>query len=170
MSSRYVILLNAKWLVAPLGAVQVAEPLMAHWTIPYGCALAAGAALALAVAAPVGAQTMSANSASYNSGYGRYSGEENHAIDFAGARDANGNRSIVDGIIQGGATVQARAQAYAAASADYSGGVGTSTGSGTAVGNSLTVITQGDYNTVIVNSKQTNTGDISVNVNGGVGQ
>ena len=87
------------------------------------------------------------------------------------SRDANGNREIVDGILQTGAqTVSARASAAGTASAGYSGGVGG--GSALAVGNSLTVVTQGDYNTVIVNSTQTNTGDVSAfaNVSGGVGQ
>ncbi len=135
---------------------------------------AAGCLVALA-AAPATAQTMATNSAAYNSGYGHAAGAENHPIQFAGARDANGNRTIIDGIIQGGATVQARAAAYASASAgaDIDGGVGGG-GSSTAVGNSLTVITQGNYNTVVVNSTQTNTGSISArvgaNVSGGVGQ
>jgi holdfast attachment protein HfaA len=144
---------------------------MAHrslYALPF--ALVCGALLATTAAA----QSMTANSADYNGGYGRASGQENHAIEFGGARDANGNRTIIDGIIQtGAATVQARASATAAAMADVSGGVGGS-GSATAVGNSLTVITQGNNNTVIVNSRQTNSGNISAsighNVSGGVGQ
>ena len=135
--------------------------------------LFAGACLVALAAAPASAQTMATNSASYNSGFGRAAGSENHAVQFAGTRDANGNRTIIDGIIQGGATVQARASAYASASADIDGGVGGG-GSSTAVGNSLTVITQGNYNTVVVNSTQTNTGNISAKVgagvSGGVGQ
>lgn len=130
-------------------------------------------AASLAVAGPCAAQSMNANSAEYNGGYSRANGSENHAIELAGARDANGNRTIIDGIIQtGAATVSARAAAAAAAGGQVSTGVGSA--SGTAVGNSLTVITQGNYNTVIVDSRQTNTGNISVNlganVNGGVGQ
>ena len=129
--------------------------------------LTAGLALC---ATSVWGQTMSANASAYNGGYGRANGQENSPIAFAGARDINGNRTIIDGIIQtGAATVQARAAAYAAASANLSGGVG-GVGSSTAVGNSLTVITQGNYNTVIVNSTQTNSGDISANVSKGAGQ
>ena len=39
----------------------------------------------------------------------------------------------------------------------YSGGIGASQ----AIGNQLNVVTQGNYNTVIVNSTQTNNGDVS---------
>jgi len=38
---------------------------------------------ACAVAAPAAAQTMDANSASFNGGWGRYPGQENHAIDVS---------------------------------------------------------------------------------------
>ena len=44
---------------------------------------------------------------------------------------------------------------------DTFAGVGAVGGSSTAVGNNLVVITQGNYNTVIVNSQQTNTGNVS---------
>jgi holdfast attachment protein HfaA len=139
--------------------------------------ISAGLAASLLGTAPALAQSMSANSSSYNGGYGRSSGSENHAIDLPSARGADGNRTIIDGIIQTGAsTVSARAAAYA--SANLSGGVGSgssvSSGSSTAVGNSLTVITQGNYNTVIVDSTQINNGNITANVganvSGGVGQ
>jgi len=130
--------------------------------------LGAGLAAALSAAAPALAQNLSSNSAEYNSGYGRSNGSENSGVTLSGSRDANGNRSIIDGIMQTGAsTVSARASAYA--SADVTGGVGGS-GSSTAVGNSLTVITQGNYNTVVVNSVQTNTGNVSAIVSGGVGE
>ena len=39
-------------------------------------------------------------------------------------------------------------------------------GSSQAIGNQLNVVTQGNWNTVIVNSNQTNNGDISANTNG----
>jgi hypothetical protein len=51
-------------------------------------AVAAWAALALASTAD--AQTMTANSASYNAGYGRAADEENQPVDVS-LRDANGN-------------------------------------------------------------------------------
>lgn len=48
-----------------------------------------------------------------------------------------------------------------------SGGTGLNgIGSGQAIGNQLNVITQGSWNTVVVSSTQTNTGDISVSVGG----
>jgi holdfast attachment protein HfaA len=134
---------------------------------------AAATTAAVLVAGPAGAQSMSANSAQYNGGYGRANGSENHAVDLPQIRDSSGNATIINGIIQTGAsTVQARAAAYASASASLSGGVGAggSSASSTAVGNSLSVVTNGNYNTVIVNSQQTNTGNIIANVSGGVGQ
>ena len=120
--------------------------------------LIASAVAGLAGAAA--AQTMDANSASYNAGYGRVSGQENHPVDVV-TRDANGNRVIVDGIIQTGADQSVFATAGAGGAFDTFAGVG-SVGSGsTAIGNNLVVITQGNYNTVIVDSQQTNTGNVS---------
>lgn len=103
------------------------------------------------------AQSMSTNSASFNAGYGRVSGQENRAADF-GTRDANGNRIIVDGIIQTGSD-----QSYFSRT---DGGVGSNSsgvggGGSTAIGNNLVVVTQGNYNTVIVNSNQTNNGNVT---------
>ena len=78
-------------------------------------------------------------------------------------RDANGNRIVVDGIIQAGASSYSATSG--GVSAGYSG-AGSSGGSGaiggsTAIGNSLNVVVQGNHNTVVVNSSQTNTGDIT---------
>jgi len=138
--------------------------------ISHGGAVCALVFLALGGAAS--AQTMTTNSSSYNGGWGRVGGSENQAVGVAlVSRDANGNREITNGIMQTGAqTVSARADAAGSASAGFSGGVGSSSGSALAVGNSLTVITTGNYNTVIVDSTQINNGDISANVSGGVGQ
>ena len=126
----------------------------------------AASRIALVVAAFAGlagaaaAQTMDANSASYNAGYGRVAGQENHPVDVV-TRDANGNRVIVDGIIQTGADQSVFASSGAGGAFDTFAGVG-SVGSGsTAIGNNLVVITQGNYNTVIVDSQQTNTGNVS---------
>ncbi len=122
-------------------------------------ALAAGAA---------SAQTMTTNSASYNAGYGRIAGQENRAVEF-NTRDANGNRVIVDGVMLTGAD-QSNFSRTSSGSLDAISGVG-GLGSSTAIGNNLSVITQGNYNTVIVNSTQTNNGNVSAgtNVSGGVG-
>jgi holdfast attachment protein HfaA len=132
-------------------------------------ALAFGLAVAaLAIAASAQAQTMTANSGSYNAGYGRTSDQENQAVNPQ-MRDANGNLVIVDGVIEAGADSSVFANAGASGAFDTVAGVGAS-GGASAVGNNLVVITQGNDNTVIVNSKQTNSGNISASssLNGGV--
>ena len=96
-------------------------------------------------------------------GYGY--GEEQAAYD-ANTRDANGNRIILDGRIMTGmdqstlTTMSGSAGAWAQAT----GGAGYSTG--TAIGNQLNVITQGSWNTVIVNSTQINNGNQTTVLNG----
>ncbi len=76
-------------------------------------------------------------------------------------RDANGNRVVISGEIQtpGGTSV-------AMDFASLSGGAGnTATGAGyntaTAIGNLVSVQITGSWNTVVVNSTQTNSGSIS---------
>lgn len=92
-------------------------------------------------------------------------GQEQATYD-ANTRDANGNRVILDGRIMTGmdqstlTTMSASAGAWAQAT----GGAGYSTG--TAIGNQLNVITQGNYNTVIVNSTQINNGNQTTVLNG----
>lgn len=119
--------------------------------------------LAVATAAVAGAvsgasaQTMSTNAASFNGGYGRYNGQENHPIENFSNRDASGNMVIVDGIIQGGSS----SASSDAKSSSYSGGVGIGSSSATAIGNNLNVVTQGNFNTVIVNSTQINNGAVT---------
>ncbi|MDO1558301.1 holdfast anchoring protein HfaA [Brevundimonas sp. 2R-24] len=76
-------------------------------------------------------------------------------------RDANGNRLVVNGLIQTGAS------AYSSSSGGVSGlinGLGSGhggIGSSTAIGNQLNVVVQGNWNTVIVNSTQTNNGQVT---------
>ena len=121
------------------------------------------AALALAVLALAGsaaAQTMSTNSASFNAGWGRNPGDENRAVD-PNTRDANGNRVIINGQIMNGNDQSTFA--FGAASAFAGAGAG----GATAIGNSLSVITQGDNNVVIVDSIQNNSGDVIANSSGG---
>ena len=103
------------------------------------------------------AQTMSTNSASLNGGYGRVNGQENRPIENYSNRDASGNMLIVDGIIQAGSSY-ANSEAK---SSSYSGGVGYGSSSATAIGNNLNVVTQGNFNTVIVNSTQINNGAVT---------
>ena len=123
------------------------------------------AALALPVAAAgaASAQSMgSAGAAQFQAGYGasRYTTAQ---ASSGSTRDANGNRLIVNGIIQSGASAYS-SQSGGAASA-YAGagrGNGASTiGGSTAIGNNLNVVVQGNRNTVIVNSTQTNTGNVT---------
>lgn len=74
----------------------------------------------------------------------------------AASRDANGNRVIVNGRMELEGTL--------------TGGLmdGFASGhSAQAVGNQLNVITQGNWNTVIVDSTQINNGDISAEIDGG---
>jgi len=110
--------------------------------------------------------TGSAGAASFQAGYGnaRYAVTQPST---GSTRDANGNRLIVDGIIQSGASSYSSASsgassAYAGAGSSSSSSNGSTTiGGATAIGNSLNVVVQGNHNTVIVNSRQTNTGNIS---------
>lgn len=100
-------------------------------------------------------------------GYGY--GEEQAAYD-ANTRDGSGNRIILDGRILTGmdqstlSTSSASAGAWAQATAGAGFGSGAATGS--AVGNQLNVITQGNWNTVIVNSTQINNGNQTTVLNG----
>jgi holdfast attachment protein HfaA len=105
-------------------------------------------------------QTMGSGSSSFNGGYGRYNGQENRPADFS-IRDGSGNLAVVDGLIQTHAQSGGGGSASASASAGLTGGVGGSAASSSAIGNNLTVVTQGNYNTVIVNSTQINNGDVS---------
>lgn len=123
--------------------------------------LAALAMAALPCAAS--AQSWSNSAGQFYAGYGaaRYT----TARPVSGStRDANGNRLVVDGLIQSGASTYSSASGGAATA--YSGAGGNSSngqtqiGGATAIGNSLNVVVQGNNNTVIVNSNQTNTGNV----------
>jgi holdfast attachment protein HfaA len=126
-------------------------------------------AIAPALAAPVTIQQQQAqaaegmaNSAQYNSGFGMAPGQENRPISGSN-RDANGNLVIVNGIMSGAGTVS---QQDAARQSGVAGGTGGA--SATAIGNNLNVTVTGAWNTVIVDSKQTNNGDqnASASLNG----
>ena len=74
----------------------------------------------------------------------------------AGTRDAEGNRVIVNGRMEIEGTLTGGLQD------------GFATGlSAQAIGNQLNVVTQGSYNTVIVDSTQINNGDVSADIDGG---
>lgn len=122
------------------------------------------AAIAL-LAFPAAASAQSAGStgmANYQSGYGgsRYTTSQ---AQTGSTRDANGNRLIVDGLIQSGASAYSSqsggvASAYAGAG---QGAGGTAIGGSTAIGNNLNVVVQGNNNVVIVNSRQVNNGNVN---------
>ena len=101
---------------------------------------------------------MAASSASYNAGYGRAAGQENQPVNVQ-LTDANGNMTVENGIIRNSASGSVFASAGAEASFSGAGGGGASS----AIGNNLTVVVQGNYNTVIVNSTQVNNGAVTAN-------
>lgn len=113
---------------------------------------------------PCGAAAQSAGSSgmgAYQAGYGgsRYTTARPQT---GSSRDENGNRLIVDGIIQAGASAYSRASGGVSSSFTGAGsGEGTAIGGSTAIGNSLNVVVQGNHNTVIVNSTQTNNGNVT---------
>ena len=121
--------------------------------------------VAIAIAAfalPAAASAQSAGSSgmgTYTAGYGgsRYS----TATPRTGStRDANGNRLIVNGIIQSGASAYSSTSG-GVGSSGYASGNGQTIGGSTAIGNSLNVVVQGNHNTVIVNSTQVNNGNVT---------
>jgi holdfast attachment protein HfaA len=101
---------------------------------------------------------------SYQAGYGasRYTTARPQT---GSTRDQNGNRLIVDGIIQAGASAYSSASGGVSTSFTGAGGQGaqggTTIGGSTAIGNSLNVVVQGNHNTVIVNSTQINNGNVT---------
>ncbi len=138
-----------------------------------GLAIVGGAILLLAM--PASAQTGGSSAAQvsgeFERPFGFAYGQEQSSYD-ANTRDANGNRIILDGRIMTGmdqstlSTASASAGAWAQASAGA--GYGNGSASGQAIGNQLNVITQGNWNTVIVNSTQINNGNQSTVLNGSI--
>ncbi|RZJ88813.1 MAG: holdfast attachment protein HfaA [Brevundimonas sp.] len=125
------------------------------------------AAAAVSVAAllvPAGAYAQSAGSTgmgNLQAGYGasRYTTSRPQT---GSTRDVNGNRLIVNGIIQSGASAYSSASGgVSSAYGGVGGGSGTTIGGSTAIGNSLNVVVQGNHNTVIVNSSQVNNGNVT---------
>lgn len=121
-----------------------------------GLTVAAAAALAAGSAA---AQSINATSASYAAGWGRSTTSSNGGIELRHARDANNNRLIVDGVMQTGEDQSSYAHSDTGGAYDSHSGAG-APGTYTAIGNSLSVNVQGNWNTVIVDSTQINNGDV----------
>lgn len=122
-------------------------------------------AVALAIVAlPCAAQAQSSGSAglsTFQSGYGG-ARQSVTSAQTGSTRDQNGNRLIVDGIIQPGASAYSRQSGGVSNTYSGAGGSrGNTIAGSTAIGNNLNVVVQGSHNTVIVNSRQTNTGNVS---------
>jgi len=128
----------------------------------------------LALAGVAQAQSMG-NGGSFNGGYNRSPAAGNNPIDVS-MTDINGNLVVVNGQItsaqSGSIFAGAGAVASASGIASVSGAADSFSGAGgasaSAIGNNLSVVTEGSNNTVIVNSVQTNNGNVTAttNVNG----
>ncbi|MFC0633371.1 holdfast anchoring protein HfaA [Brevundimonas balnearis] len=129
---------------------------------PVPAALAALLLTVIAVPPAAAQQATSSGASRFQSGYG--DARSAVATPATGStRDANGNRLIVNGIIQAGASSYSSSSGGVARSYSGAGGTqsGTQVGGSTAIGNQLNVVVTGNRNTVIVNSNQTNSGDVS---------
>lgn len=117
----------------------------------------------VAAGLPAAAQTAgSGGLSSFQNGYGG-ARQSVTTAQSGSTRDQNGNRLIVDGIIQAGASAYSAQSGGVSQTYSGSGGSrgGSAIGGSTAIGNNLNVVVQGSHNTVIVNSRQTNTGNVS---------
>lgn len=127
---------------------------------------AEGAAMGL-IGLALSAGAAEAQSASGSlSGFSRGSSSFESPVNVS-TKDANGNMTIVDGVMQAASgTIFSNlasmgvATSTSGAGSTSAGGTG-ATGSATAIGNNLSVVVNGDNNTVIVNATQTNTGAIT---------
>ncbi len=127
-----------------------------------GVSMGSVALATMLLAHPVAAQSSgSAGLAQFQSGYGG-ARQSVSAAQTGSTRDAQGNRLIVDGIIQAGASSYGRQSGGVSSNYSGAGGSdGTTIAGSTAIGNNLNVVVQGSHNTVIVNSRQTNTGNVT---------
>lgn len=127
--------------------------------------LKAGALAILAVAAgasAASAQSASSTASQYSRGYGQGAGGFAQPVN-ASMRDANGNLTILDGVIQSGSGSMFGKLNVSGVQDQFTGAgsMSGSSGTATAIGNNLVVVTQGSYNTVIVNANQTNNGTVT---------
>jgi holdfast attachment protein HfaA len=137
--------------------------------------LAIGVAALLLSGGAAAAQSASSSLSSFSKGAGGFESPVN-----VSTRDANGNMTIVNGVMQAPqGSIFSNLSSLGASSSSSGAGSSSSgssgSGSATAIGNNLNVVVNGDYNTVIVNSSQTNNGNVSastvlngkVNLDGG---
>ncbi|ESQ82774.1 hypothetical protein AEAC466_16675 [Asticcacaulis sp. AC466] len=111
-----------------------------------------------------GAQSMSGSVSPYETGYGLTRNQLQNPIDPS-TRDANGNRVLIDGMMTTGTDNSVYSYSKTLGVGDTYSGAG-SLGGATAIGNSLSVVVQGNYNTVIIHSTQTNNGNVTATANG----
>jgi holdfast attachment protein HfaA len=121
-----------------------------------------GVMIALVAVSGAHAQSASSTASQYSHGYGAGGSAFEQPVNVS-TRDANGNMTIVNGVMQGveGTIFANAAGASTATTGAGSSATGSGVGSATAIGNNLVVVTQGNYNTVVVNATQTNTGAVS---------
>ncbi len=96
---------------------------------------------------------LNASPEAYEQHYGLGYGAEERGY-VPNSRDANGNRVVINGIIMQGNVSHISGVGVVGSGAGYGS-------TPLAIGNNLNVITQGSWNTVIVDSTQTNTGDVT---------
>jgi holdfast attachment protein HfaA len=104
------------------------------------------------------------NSGQFNVPYGKPYNDFNQPFD-ARTRDANGNRTIVNGRMFLGQQSNLSLGIGGSFFGSSTSGVG-GFGGGGAIGNQLNVITNGSWNTVIIDSTQINNGNQNVNISG----
>lgn len=122
-----------------------------------------GIAALTAIAVAPAADAQAASSVSeFERPYGYGYGQESQPFSGSTSRDANNNRVIVNGMIGGGTGLGTSLYTGWGQTEGGSGMIGT----GTAIGNQLNVITNGNNNTVIIDSTQINNGDQTVALNG----
>ena len=112
--------------------------------------------------------TASAQTADFERPIGFGFGEEQRPFE-PGTRDRNGNRLIVDGRIVTGDDLSSFSTNSLASGGQSLSGAGffnQPQGQTSAIGNQLNVITEGSFNTVIIDSNQTNNGDQTAILNG----
>jgi len=105
---------------------------------------------ALAFASAANADPIPGGAGDFSRGYGMGWESFDTSINPS-TRDENGNRVIVNG----------RMEIEGSLSGGLQDSFATGLGASSAIGNQLNVITQGNYNTVIVDSTQINNGDIT---------
>lgn len=108
------------------------------------------------------AQTVSGGIGSLEAGYGNARAMESATFNPS-TRDSQGNRIIKDGVIQTGSGGSQLSTVANAASALYGAAFFESgaNNSATAVGNLVNVTVEGSNNTIVLNSVQNNSGNIS---------